>query len=561
MIDQVFDAVVIGSGAGGGFAAMALAEGGMRVLLLERGPQYVPARDFPMNHDDWELRGEAFLETAHGREPTLALESGPPIPAEHRHLCSRDLRTQRVSGCGRRGPFRYLRAIGLGGSTLHYQGEAHRFPDFAFRPHSNYGHGDADWPVSYSDLEPYYARAEGVLGVAGEPGNPFKPSRGPFPTPAHSLSTASQYVARGAARLGWTVLPNSLAIPSRPYEGRPACRASGGCVEGCMFGAKSSVDLTALAHAERSGRLTLVTGARAVSLDSDPSGKVERVLFLRDGQRHEARGRFFVLAAGAIETPRLLLLSASTRQPGGLANSSGLVGRYLMETLFAGLVVVADRDLRSYRGQQLNARLWDFARPDGTRGLRSGFVLGVTGTHVHHGPVSYAEQLGGIGLDHKRAVRERFGRVITLFGIAEHEPRQGNRIELHALTDDDGIPRVRVHSDFSDADRTVLRAMIEKLEAWADACGVSERVNLITTYGHPSAAQIGGTCRMGRDPAKSVTDAYGRCHDLSNLYIADASLLVSQGAGDSPSLTIQALALRTAERILANQRAADKRPA
>jgi len=267
---DTFDAIVVGSGAGGGFAAMSLAEAGMRVLLLERGRRFDPRRDFPMNHPDWELRPRAFRDTeAPPGDVSLVREEGAPLDPRYAHLRSSSLPGEVLKSGSRRAPFRYDRVLGLGGTTLHYQGEAHRFPDHAFRPASLYGLG-VDWPLSYADLAPYYDRVEHLLGVAGDPANPFKPPRGPFPTPAHRLSYASQRIATGAAKLGWSLLPNSLALPTRSTDGRPPCQRSGGCVHGCIFGAKSSVDLTAIRRAEGTGRLQVQTESRVFEIEMGP---------------------------------------------------------------------------------------------------------------------------------------------------------------------------------------------------------------------------------------------------------------------------------------------------
>ena len=278
---ETFDAIVVGSGAGGGFAAMGLAEAGMRVLLLERGRRFEPRRDFPMNHPDWELRPRAFRDTevSPGGDASLVLEDGVALDPRYAHLRSSRTPGERPKA-SQRAPFRYERVFGLGGTTLHYQGEAHRFSDHAFRPASLYGFG-VDWPVSYAELAPYYERAEHVLGVAGDAANPFKPSRGPFPTPAHKLSYASQRIATGATKLGWALLPNSLALPTRSIDARPPCQRSGGCVQGCIFGAKSSVDLTAIRRAEATGRLQVQTESRVLALEMGQDGRVDGVVYRR----------------------------------------------------------------------------------------------------------------------------------------------------------------------------------------------------------------------------------------------------------------------------------------
>ena len=549
---DAFDVVVVGSGAGGGFAAMALAEAGMRVLLLERGRRFDPRRDFPMSHPNWEIQPRPFrdTETSNG-DATLVLEDGPVLNPRYAHLRSSNLPGAAPGHGSRRGAFRYARVFGLGGTTLHYQGEAHRFPESAFRPASVYGFG-VDWPLSYTDLTSYYERAERILGVAGAAGNPFKAPRGPFPTPAHRLSYASQRVARGATKLGWTLRPNSLALPSRSLDGRLACQRSGGCVRGCSFGAKSSVDLTAIRRGEQTGRLRIQTESRVLAMEMGADGRIDALLYRRANAIHRVRGRIVVLALGAVETPRLLLATRSARMPDGIANSSGLLARYFMETMYVALTVRFDERIDAYKGPPIDSRIWDFSRPARDAGVRAGFALGVSGTFGgFHGPMSYALQIPGIGRAHKETMRKRFGTVLTLFGIAEQEPRSGNRLTLAEAKDADGVPMVRVESTPSETDLRALDAMRSRLKDLADASGAIEVVQQVSAYDVPSATHVGGTCRMGTDPRHSVVNSHGRSHDVTNLFIADASVLPGEGAGDSPSLTIQALALRTADHIVA----------
>ena len=552
---ETFDAIVVGSGAGGGFAAMGLAEAGMRVLLLERGRRFEPRRDFPMNHPDWELRSRAFRDTEGpaGHDASLVLEDGASLDPRYAHLRSSSARDEEGKR-SHRAPFRYERVFGLGGTTLHYQGEAHRFSDHAFRPASLYGLG-VDWPVSYAELAPYYELAEQVLGVAGDAANPFKPPRGPFPTPAHKLSYASQRIAAGASKLGWALLPNSLALPTRSIDGRPPCQRSGGCAQGCIFSAKSSVDLTAIRRAEGTGRIQVLTESRVLTLEMGPDGKIDGIVYRRANGDYRARSRVVLLATGAVETPRLLLASRSASQPNGIANSSGLVGQFFMETLLAEITVRFDQRIDAYKGPPIDSRIWNFSRPARDGAARSGYVLGVSGTlGGFHGPMSHALLLPGLGRAHKDAMRSHFGTLVTLFGIAEQEPRAGNRVTLADSKDPDGIPLARVQSAHSQTDLLALDAMLTRVKELGQAAGAVEVLRQATTYDVPAASHIGGTCRMGVDSRASVVSAYGRSHDVPNLFIADASVLPGQGAGDSPSLSIQALALRTAEHIVTRAR-------
>ena len=544
---SVADVVVVGSGAGGGFVAMALAEAGVRVLLLERGRAFDPRHDFPSGKPEWESLPSAFTDTA-GADSTIVPQDGEALDRRWSRLQTGRLPLGPPPT--RRERFRYQRVIGLGGTTLHYQGEAHRFGEHAFRSSSLYGFG-IDWPVDYAELAPYYERAEQVLGVAGDPGNPFKPKRGVYPTPAHRLSYASQRVRAGASRLGWALLPNALALPSRSVDERAPCQKSGMCVYGCAFGAKSSVDLTAIPRGVRTGRLTVRTGARVVGLDVAPNGRVSAVLYRSGRATERAAAGAVVLALGAVETPRLLLAHRSARHPHGLANDSGVVGRYLMETLYAVVNARFEERLDGYKGPPIDARIWNFCRPRAGERVRSGYVLGVSGTSGgFHGPVSYALRTPGFGRAHKQAVRARYGTVLSLFGIAEQEPRASNRVWLADDRDADGVPRVKVESRLSDTDHAAIDAMLDRVKALAAACNSAEILHQITAYDEPQGQHVVGTCRMGRDSASSVVDAHGRAHSVPNLFIADASVLPGQGAGDSPSLTIQALALRTAEHIV-----------
>jgi len=538
-----YDVIVAGSGAGGGFAAMALTRAGMKVLLLERGPRHDYRTDYPMHHADWEQKPRPFSL----QETSIAREPGVLLDGEHQHLTSHDYGHEATRL--RRAPFRYRRVHGLGGTTLHYQGEAHRFADYAFNARTAYGLG-ADWPIGYSDLAPYYDSAEHILGVAGTPGNPHKPARGSFPTPAHPLSPASLRVAEAARQHGWTLRPNTLALPSRSVDGRVACQHTGGCTVGCIFGAKSSVDLTAIKHAEATGRLTVKTGAKLIRLETRSKARISEVVYSHRGRETSAVARAYVLATGAVETPRLLLASRTGHYPNGIGNDADQVGRYFMELMLVDLVVRYDGNPDTYKGPPIDARLWDFARPDPSAAVRSGYVLGVSGTMAgYQGPLSYALKTPGFGREHKRAMREQFGSMLSIFGIAEQEPRYENRLVLADKLDDHGVPLVSVRASPSAADVSALEAMLAKCRALADTSGAAEVRSQRSTYDLPSASHVGGGCRMGADPATSVTDPRGRVHGLENLYVCDASVLVSQGAGDSPSLTIQALALRTASHI------------
>jgi choline dehydrogenase-like flavoprotein len=413
---------------------------------------------------------------------------------------------------------------------------------------SRFGVAD-DWPLDYEELAPYYERIEALLGVAGDPRNPFKPPRGAYPYPAHPLSAASRRVSLAARQLGWELLPNPVAILPSPRPGRQACHYCNGCVQGCDVSARGSADVAVIPQAERSGRLRLVTGIRAAALEHDRDGRISAVIGSDEkGQSQRFRARAFVLAAGAIETPRILLHSKGGAHPEGVGNESGQLGRHLMETLYVRKSAIFDQPLETFAGIPLDSRIWDFNAAVAESNSPVGFTLAST-CGEFGGPVGHAlEGIRKFGASHRRKMR-LFGSGISFVGIAEQLPRAENRVTLSEKLDPAGVPLARVETRLDEIDLEALSQVQIRLEELAQAAGAGDFVGQTSAYDTPQATHVGGSCRMGRDPRTSVVDAFGAVHGVPNLTVADASVLVTQGAGDSPSLTIQALALRSSESL------------
>ena len=543
------DVCIVGAGAGGAVAAWALVRRGVHVLLLERGPRFSPS-DYETHSPDWEVRSSplaAFSEAPEQRSYESA--SGEPLDPRYAHLASRSPTSFAAPPPARRRSFYYSRALGVGGSTLHYQGEAHRFPDHALRLRSERGVA-TDWPLEPRELAACYQRAEELLQVAGDPENPFKAPRGAYPQPAHPLSAVSRRVAAGASKLGWRLLPNPLAILPVARGSRAACHYCNGCVRGCDVAAKSSVDVAVLPDAEATGRLRVVPRFQATRLEHGPDGRITAVVgFDADGREDRHTARAFVLAAGAVETPRLLLASAGGAHPDGVGNARDQVGRHFMETLYVHRAGYFDEPLETWAGIPIEARIWDWNGAVARDGPPAGFVLGQFAGWLE-GPVGNAlDGVEGFGRRHREAMRRRFGAGTTLFGIAEQLPRPENRITLSRETDARGVPLAHVETHLDAVDLEVLSHMHARLGELAEAAGLHTLVGQTGAYDTPSATHVAGSCRMGHDPGGSVVDAFGTVHGVPNLVIADASVLPTQGAGDSPSLTIQALALRAAEAL------------
>lgn len=543
---EIYDAIVVGSGAGGGTVAYRLTKDGMKVLLLEQGPRFDRLKDYPLSRNDWET-------TAHfeARNPDSYVSSPQFLGEKARGLMSaikgQTLKSKSES------TFKYERATGIGGSTLRYQAECHRFPEHAFRMKSLFGMAE-DWPLTYHDLEPYYEEAEKILGVAGDHRNPFKPARGPFPMPAHPLGCPSQRIRGGAEKLGFSLIQNALAIPNGPYGGRPACIYCRGCGNGCVIGDKGSLDIVMIEPAEAMGRLTVITEAKALYITTNDEGKAEAVVWKGKRGIEKSYGKVIVVSCGAIETPRLLLNSKSARFSDGLANTNGILGTYLMTHLAVALMVYFDSPMKSYQGLPIDSRIWDFSAPERIKGQWGGFALGVMG--APEGVVSPARFALGApawGRSHKEYMRKHYGAHSAIFGVAEQHPAKENAVTLAKEKDIDGIPKANVHVKLRDSDLRLLKAMIQRCNALADVSGV-EKVAIFTSLDAMGSTHVGGTARMGTSSKNSVVDSFGRSHDIENLFIADSSVFVTQGCGDSPALTIMALALRTANHIASEMR-------
>jgi len=518
------DVIVIGSGAGGGVIAKELGEAGLGVIVLEAGRRYHPYEDYPTHATDFEVRAaNVFLANDVRRD---------------RYTTPRDK------------PFHYNRVKGVGGSTLAYHAMSPRFHESDFRVRSEDGIAD-DWPITYADLEPYYCAVEYELGVSGPDGalaNPFEPPRSqPYPTPGHELNLASCVIKRGADKLGLHLAREPLAIPTRDWNGRPACISAGTCRLGCKIAAKSSIDVTYIPKAERTKRVEIRTECMARKITIDPRGRVRGVVYFdKNGKEVEILGRAIVVAGNAVETPRLLLLSKSKLFPDGLANSSGLVGKRLMEHLSVFAQGVFEERLDPWRGVPTGGIIQDFYATNRQNGFARGYTISVE--NESQWPLATAYSIPGWGADHKARMRHVFGHRVGLASDGEQLPDEGNRVTLDlAIKDHRGLPVPRLVNICFQNDLAMIRAISTKLKEILEAAGAREVQVQDFIPGYSS--HYLGTCRMGVDPGTSVVNSWCRTHDVPNLFIGDGSVFVT-GAAVNPALTISALAARTADGII-----------
>lgn len=518
------DVVIIGCGAGGGVIAKELGEAGLSVVVLEAGKRFNPATDYTTDQADFELHAPSAFD-----------------PQDPR----RDLYTT----SGAKG-FQYNRVKGVGGSTLHYLAISPRFHESDFRVYTEDGVA-ADWPISYADLEPYYTRVEYELGVSGPPpddANPFDPFRSrPFPTAPHEFNQASHTVKRGADKLGLHMVREPLAIPTRDWNGRPACVEAGTCGFGCRIAAKSSIDVTYVPKAEATGRVQVRAQCMAREITAGPDGKARSVAYFdARGDQQEITARAIVLAGNAVETSRLLLLSTSSRFPNGLANSSGLVGKYFMEHVYIATQGVFSDRQDPWRGVPTGGMIQDYYATD----RRNSFARGWT-TLVSSGaqwPMAVARRLPGWGVEHKARLKEVFGHVIGLATVGDQLPDLRNHVALDPIVKDPlGLPVPRLINEPRDNDRAMLEAISVRSRDLLLAAGATETWE---QYQPGASAHYLGGGRMGSDPRTSVVDPWCRTHDVPNLFLGDGSVFVT-GAAVNPALTISALATRTAEGIVA----------
>jgi choline dehydrogenase-like flavoprotein len=532
---ETVDFAIVGSGAAGGVIARELAQAGLSVVLLEQGPR-LSAADF--EHDElkyWYLGGI----TNDAVKSPQTFRNDPAKKAELAKF---------------KPALWYGRAVG--GATLHYTANYWRFHEIDFNERSVLGAipgtGFADWPITYADLEPYYTKVEWEIGVSGLAGtSPFEPPRTkPYPMPPLPVKSSGVILERGARKLGWHPMPAPMAINSQPYRGRPPCVHCGFCHGfACEVIAKASTLTTVIPEAEATGRCEVRPDSYVSRIDTNKLGRTTGVTYF-DRHRRERfqRARAVVVCANGAETPRLLLMSASPRFPQGLANASGLVGKYLMFNYTSRALGVFEHELNEHKSVQVTRIVHDFYNSDPKRGHYGGGGLdGRIGPQPTTWAIRTATEGPSWGSAYKARLRE-FPRSMQVACHGTSLAVESNNVTLDPeLKDAWGLPAIRVtYKDHPD-DLANARFLQDRGAEILDAAGAL-RVTKAPVTEQSSAMHLLGTCRMGNDPATSVVDKYHRSHDVPNLFLCDGSSLVTSGRGQ-PTMTIQALAFRAGEHI------------
>lgn len=539
-----YDVVVIGSGAGGGAAASVFAAAGRRTLVVEAG-------GWP---DDAGLTGD------HLRNPRAAYGfapfSGPPATGSPRVVGPGGLTVtaadDRWSG----------NAAVYGGGTRVYGAQAWRFTSADFRMATRYGVPDgsslADWPIGYDDLEPYYTRAEWEMGVAGDPAGDVTamPRSRDYPMAPLPRTDSTRPLQDGARRLGLNTTAVPLLINSAPYGDRAACVRCAECAGfACPVGAKGGSHNTLLRAATATGRCSVVVETTASRLVTGASGRVTGVeLVTRAGGRRRSRviaAGQVVIAAGAIESARLLLNSPSEQEPRGLGNNTDQVGRHLQGHVYAGATAVFAGDVADLAGPGPSIATCDYRH--GNPGITGGGMLANEFVPTPASVYTYLAQLGLIpwwGQGSKDGMRRLARRTLRVVGPVQEVTSARSRVTVDpGVRDRFGLPVPRLEGDVHPEDLRTAGFLRERAAEWLRASG-AERVAphpLPRPGSGPSAGQHqAGTCRMGDDPATSVVDPHGRVWGHANVFVADGSVHVTNG-GVNPVLSIAANALRIAE--------------
>lgn len=555
---KVYDVCIIGSGAAGGMAAKVLAEGGLEVVMLEAGPDINPETDFKEHMMPYDLphRGAGVGgKASENFSEFLAPNGAWTIEGE-----------PYTAAPGNK--FRWFRSRIVGGRTNHYGRISLRFAEVDFRSRASDGEGD-DWPITYQDLKPYYDKVDSYIGVFGSnEGIPSAPD-GIFQPPPKPRCT-DLLIKKSCDKLGILCVPSRFAIITKPLNGRAPCHYCDQCGRGCRTASNFSSSQVLIPPARATGRFTLITNAMAREILVDQNGKASAVSYVDKMTRSEqqVRARSFVVAASSCESTRLLLNSKSRQFPNGLANSSGVVGRYLTDSVgssgtgyFPQLEKMPPHNHDGIGGMHLYIPWWKFDRKnDFLRGYHIEFGGGRRlPTFGYFNRV--CERGEGYGASLKQRCRQQYGAFIGFGGRGEMIPNEKTYCEIDpSVVDQWGIPVLRFHFQWGENEIKMAKDMQETFQQIVEAAGGTYLTKTSPTGNNPYGIDDGGaiihevgTVRMGKNPRTSALNGFCQAHDVKNIFVADGACFVTN-PDKNPTLSITAIAWRASDYLLEEAR-------
>ncbi|RYB06703.1 GMC family oxidoreductase [Lichenibacterium ramalinae] len=505
-VDEV-DFAIVGTGAGGGTLAARLAEKGFSVVAFDAGPYFRPLEDFASD--------ETAQEKLYWNDPRV-VQGADPI----------------VMGGKNSGKT-------VGGSMVHFAMVSLRFRPEWFKARSTLGYG-ADWPIGWEEMWRYYDQVERDLSISGPITYPWGPPRPRYPYRPHPMNAAAEVLARGCEAMGMKWTPTPLATVSAPRGEAHPCVYRGFCRFGCSTNAKQSTLNTYIPRAIRAGA-EIRDLAMVGRIETDAGDRATGVHYHRDGQWRFQKARNVIVAGYAVESPRLLLNSATDRHRDGLANSSGLVGKNLMTQPNQAVYGKSKDEIRWNKGPPSLAitEHWNY---DDEKDFHGGYCWMGQGPL----PIEWAKTMTtsrGIWGDELRLAMQDYNYQVGVKMVGECLPSENNRVELADQKDRYGLPVAKITFGWSENDKALIRHALDQMEMSMEAAGVTDLFRQEEDANH-----LGGTVKMGDDRRSSVLDADCRSWDVPNLFVCDGSVFPTVG-GVNPSLTIQAIALRTADRI------------
>jgi glucoside 3-dehydrogenase (cytochrome c) catalytic subunit len=546
-----FDAIVVGSGITGGWAAKELTEKGLKVLVLERGRHIEHVKDYVTEHKGiWDFKYRTHPDRELYDEEYPIQQKNHAFNETTRHYFNNDKKNPYDYNDEK--PFYWLRGDVLGGRSLTWGRQVYRFSDYDFQANKKDGHG-VDWPIRYSDIKPWYSYVEKFIGVSGQAENLPQLPDGEFLKPME-LSKIER-VVKEKIEQNYTdrmMTIGRAAILTEPHNGRAPCHYCGPCHRGCMTGSYFSSQSSTLPAAQKTNNLTIKTDCVVERLEYDAENNRVSGITVIDAKslaKTTYSAKLVFLCASTVASTQILLNSKSTSFPNGLANSSGALGHYLMDHtigLSAMGTIPGYEEHYTYGNRPNGSYIPRFRNLDKQdTQFKRGYAY--QGYGARQDWRAQQEGESGFGKDFKETLQQPGPWTMVLIGFGEALPRYENSMRLsETKVDRFGIPQVEFNFEWTENELEMRVDMAEQGKAMLEAAGAEDIIT--STHIHPGGGAIHemGTARMGLDPKTSVLNQYNQSHDVPNLFVTDGSCMTS-GACVNPSLTYMALTARAVD--------------